>query len=174
MSSSVKVSGAVTNAARIVLPPVLEWLDHGTARWEREVRDEAKMVACPHAVHRFVKDTRAGGDGESGSPMIAAAHEDVVNPPERPVPIRHQRIARCEGMAGIAGIRTLPGVPVADACAVQGLPARPEAHAGCAGIGIEITGQRHMLAAAANEFLHEARCGDGLSLALIFEIQLPV
>src|SRR5213082_1827509 len=132
------------------------------------------MVARPHAIDRFVEDTRASRDLEGGSSVVTTAHEDVVDPAERPVPISHQRIAGCECVARICGIRALPAVPVADAGTAQGLTARPEAHTGRVGSGIEVTGQHHVQTAPASALLYEPRSGHALQLALILEIQLPI
>src|SRR6266540_4997300 len=51
-----------------------------------EVGHDSEMVARPDAIDRFVEDPRAGADLERRSPMLAASHEDVVEPAERPVP----------------------------------------------------------------------------------------
>jgi hypothetical protein len=69
------------------------------AFWNCEVGYETEMVASPHSVRRFVKDLLAGSDLERGSTMLTTAHEEVVDPSVRPVPIRqrHQRILKGEG-----------------------------------------------------------------------------
>jgi hypothetical protein len=129
------------------------------------------MVARPHAVDLFVEDTLAGADLE-GRPELDAAHEDVVDPPERPVRCSHQRILRRVCVTRIPGMRALPSVPVADAHTTQRLAATTEAHAGRVGIGIEVTGQYHVYAALPDELLHEPRGGYGLKLPLVLEAQL--
>src|SRR5262249_47317020 len=105
--------------------------------WGRQASNEAEMVARPHAPDRFVEDARAGRDLESGSSVITRAHENIIDPSEGPVPISHERMARREGVAWIAGMRALPSISVTDAHAAQGLTARPEAHARCGGLGIQ-------------------------------------
>src|SRR5437588_4335350 len=132
------------------------------------------MVACPHAVNRFVEDTCAGGDLEGGASVITTTYEDVVDPPERPVPISDKRIAGRECVARISGILALPGIPVADARAAQGLTARPEAHTGRLRIGIEVADQHHVQTAPASSLLHEPRGSHGLQFALMLEVQLPI
>ena len=87
----------------------------GVARWKREIRNEAEMVTDPHAINRFIEETRAGGDFESWPAVVATAHEDVVDASERPVPISHQGITRGEGVAWMDGMLTLPGISIADA-----------------------------------------------------------
>ena len=77
-------------------------------------------------------------------------------------------------MARISGMLALPGVPVADARAAQGLTARPEAHTGRVRIGIEVAGQHHVQTPPASALLHELRGSHGLQLALMLEVQLPI
>src|SRR5215204_76046 len=143
----------------------------GTPRRNHQVSDDTEMVAGPHAVYWFVEHTRAGGDLE-GRPVVSAAHEDVVDPSERPVGGSHQRVVRRVCVARISGMGALPSVPVAHAHAAQGLAATPEAHAGRIGIGIEVTGHHHVHTAPINELLHEPRSGNGLKLPLILEVQV--
>ena len=90
-------------------------LRDGVARWKREISNEAEVVTGPHAIDRFIEETRAGGDFESWPSVVATAHEDVVDPPERPVPVSHQGITWREGVAGMDGMLTLPSVSIADA-----------------------------------------------------------
>jgi hypothetical protein len=81
-----------------------------------EVRDDAEVVACPHTSYGFVEDALAGGDVERGT-VIFAAHHDVVDAAgqlERHLATSHQRIPRRERVAGLTGMRALPGVSVAD------------------------------------------------------------
>lgn len=137
-------------------------LNGGTTRWKREIGNEAEMVADPHASDRFIEETRAGGDFEGWPTVVAAAHEDVVDASERPVPISHQGITRREGMARIDRMLTLPGISIADAHTSQGLMARPEAYTGCIRIGIEVTCQHHMQIAYARTLFYEACGSDGL------------
>ena len=145
--------------------------NRGTPRRNHQVSDDTEMVAGPHAVYWFVEHTRAGGDLE-GRPVVSAAHEDVVDPSERPVGGSHQRVVRRVCVARISGMDALPSVPVAQAHAAEGLAATPEAHAGRIGFGIEVTGHHHVHTAPINELLHEPRSGNGLKLPLILEVQV--
>ena len=94
--------------------------------WNLEVRGDAKMIARPHTADRFVEDTSARANLKRRSPVRTTPHEDVVDPPERPVPIGHQRIARREGVTRVVGMSALPRISITHAGAVQGLPSRPE------------------------------------------------
>jgi hypothetical protein len=81
-----------------------------------EVRDNAEVVNRPHA-HGFVEDALAGGDIKRGT-VIFAAHHDVVDAAaqlEWHLATSHQRIPRRLRVAGLTGMRALPGVSVADA-----------------------------------------------------------
>jgi len=71
---------------------------------DREIGNEAEMVAGPYSVNRLVKDPLAGGDFERGTSMLPAAHEDVIDPSKRPIPIRrsHQRILRRQILPALA------------------------------------------------------------------------
>src|SRR6476660_4623889 len=92
-----------------------------------KVGDEAEMVTGPYSVDRFVKDPLAGGNFECGTSMLPTAHEDVIDPSERPVPIGHQRVVRRKGVARFSRMCALPSITIADAHLTQGLTARPEA-----------------------------------------------
>ena len=126
--------------------------------WDREVGDEAEMVAGPYAIDRFVKDPFAGDDLKGRSTMFTAAHEDVVDPAKRPVPIGHEGVGRRESVPWFARMHALPGIAVADAHLAQRLTARPEANTSCVGIGIEVPGQHHMLVTQPYTLLHKL-CG---------------
>src|SRR2546429_2801351 len=104
--------------------------ERSPVRRDREVGDEAEMVAGPHTVDRFVEDTRASRNVQCRSSVLPTTHKDVVDSSERPVPIPQQRIARSVSMAGISRMRSLPGVTVADAHFTQRLAASQEAYTG--------------------------------------------
>src|SRR5215218_1245690 len=149
----------------------------GTRRWDREVRYDAEVVARQHAVYRLVEDALAGDDLERGT-VAATADHYVVDPAaklQRPVVAAgHQRVARRERVTGNPRVGALPGVPVADARATQGLQPAPEAHASRVGGSVEVAGQDHVAhLPLAQQILYEARGRHSLQLALVLEAQLP-
>src|SRR5918995_646778 len=89
-TSSWRSSRARLSARRRSVSP--DMLLTGTSRqptvgWDREVGDDAEVVARPDPVYRFVEDPPACPDVE-GRPVLDAAHHDVVDPAaqlERPV-----------------------------------------------------------------------------------------
>jgi hypothetical protein len=131
------------------------------------------VVARPDSVDRLVENPLATRDLKRRSFVFAAAHEDVVDPPEGPVPADHDRVVRGEGVTRLARMRALPGVAIADTHALQGLPPGPEPRACGRGIGVQVGGENNVQAASAVEFVQEASGLDRLQLALVGEVQLP-
>src|SRR5207248_7796335 len=78
-----------------------------------------------------------------------------------------------ERVAGLAGMRALPGVAIADADAVERLQAAQEADAGCVRRRVEVAGQDHVSVPFVDELLDPAGGRDRLELALELELQLP-
>src|SRR5918994_7591445 len=136
-TSSWRLSRARLSARRRSVSP--DMLLTGTGRQpsaarDREVGDDAEVVARPDVVYRFVEDPLACPDVE-GRAVLAAAHHDVVDPAaqlERPVLVLggHQRVGGGERVAPGAGMRAPPGGPGGEARAVQGLKGPPEGHPG--------------------------------------------
>src|SRR5829696_1189293 len=170
-TSSWRSSRARLSARRRSVSP--DTLLTGTGRQpsacrEREVGDDAEVVARPDAVYRFVEDPLACPDVE-GRPVLDAAHHDVVDPAaqlERPVLVLggYQRVGGGESVPRLPGMRAPPRVPVANARAVQGLKAAPEAHAGRVGGGVEVAGQHHVHIAPFDKLLDGPPGGYSLEL----------
>jgi hypothetical protein len=72
-------------------------------------------------------------------------------------------------VAGLAGVRALPGVAVTDARVFERSPAGPETDTGGVRIGVEVSADDHMAITA--PLLHRHRGGHGLQLALALEVE---
>src|SRR5438876_7258405 len=128
------------------------------------------MVARPDAVDGLVEDPLAGGDLERRPAVLAAADEDVVEPPEGPVPVGDERILGRGGLAGLARMDALPRVAIADARAVQRLAARDEADVRGVGVGGEVARENDVDVSLADQLLEEAHRREGLQLALALKL----
>jgi hypothetical protein len=135
--------------------------------WDREIGNQAKMIAGPDPVDRFVKDLLTGGDLEGRPTVLPTAYEEVINAPEGPIPIgkSHERVLGGERLAWFPWMEAFPDISVANTHATQRLTATPEADAGSIRIGIQVTSQYYMQTCLSSVLFDDPRCVYRLQLA---------
>ncbi len=99
-----------------------------TLRWcSVEVDDEPVVITGTG--HAGVEDSPAAADRQRRASVVAAAHQDVVDPAEGPVPVRRVRVLGDEGGQRLTRMDGFPGASVTDADVVEDVPAGLEPHA---------------------------------------------